>query len=74
MARSVTRSRNLDEGQTLLVEPCVAEFLAHDFGSYLELVRLAELHPGNRSCADKTWVELAMSGYQKHYRSAKPSD
>ena len=68
------RSRKPDDAPILQVEPCIAEFLAHDFGRYLDLIRLAELHPANRCGADKTWVELAMSDYQRHYRSAKASE
>jgi len=52
----------------LTQEPSIAEFLAHGYAPYLDLVRSVERHPDNRDGADKSWVERAMRDYQQHYR------
>jgi hypothetical protein len=41
------------------------------FDHYLDLVRMAQAHPDNRTGSDKTWVERAMREYHQHYRGAK---
>jgi hypothetical protein len=46
------------------------EILETRWEEYLELVKMVEAHPSNRTGADKTWVEEVLEANRRHYRHA----
>ncbi len=53
------------------VEEAVADFLVHRWDTYVGLIKAVEDHPGNRTGADKTWVERLLSLNRLHYANAE---